>query len=71
MAVATVTSRDITVTLELTEQEALYVYAALRLVDPTPASGVDESDPVYVALEEALDDAGLKLYDDIKRARIN
>lgn len=62
MAKATVSSRDITVTLELTQDEALYAQAALANAEP--AEGLfDGSDPVFEALYQALEDAGIDHYD--------
>lgn len=52
----------VTFTLVLTEAEALYVRAALLETDPTAeaeAAGVAPGDPVYGALDDALDAAGV------------
>lgn len=42
--------------LELTVPEAKYVTAALCTVNPSVESGLDESDPVYLQLLNAVDD---------------
>lgn len=59
MAKAATSQRDVVITLELTEEEALYVYGALVQSSPSPADRFgtgDDHDPVYTALGRVLKD---------------
>lgn len=62
MATATIErpEPEVTISLTLTENEALYVLWALVHTHPTKAAGFGEyNDPVYTALSEAFREAGI------------
>lgn len=56
----------LTITLVLTEEEALFVHGALRLTKPNPTSRY--CDPVWNVLGAALADAGVWTGDSLKYA---
>lgn len=70
MATVTVRQANPTFVVELDEAEALYLNHALRLTTPTREfdSPHGTGDPVFDALSDALEEAGVNRYDDTHAA---
>lgn len=75
MAEFSVIQSDTRIVLDLSETEAIYVWSALGLVEPAEAqfqgdSGDLGNDPVFEAVGDALDVAGVPMHSRFRAARV-